>query len=229
MDEEKKSIKYWPEQDKPREKLIQKGPRTLSDSELIAILIGSGTRDLSAIDVSRSLLQQTGHNLNKLAGLSHQDLKKIKGIGPAKAITIQAALELGRRRESTLSDHRKKILSSTEAASLFSHLKDSRQEEFWMACLNRQLQVVYLGQVHLGGISFVSADPRIIFGKALEHRAVSLIVSHNHPSGNLRPSKEDEAITKKLKAAGDLLDIRLADHLIISPEGFFSFADEGMI
>ncbi|HNR07168.1 MAG TPA: DNA repair protein RadC [Saprospiraceae bacterium] len=229
MDENKKSIKYWADQDKPREKLVQKGPFALSDSELIAILIGSGTREHSALDISRDLLRRIGHNLNELAGLSHQELKKIKGIGPAKAIAIHAALELGRRRQGAAPEYRKKIQSSSEAASLFSHLKDSRQEEFWMACLNRQLQVLYLGQIHLGGISSVSADPRIIFGKALEHQAVSLIVSHNHPSGNLRPSKEDEAITKKLKAAGELLDIRLADHLIISREGFFSFADEGMI
>jgi len=229
MHEEKKSIKYWSSQDQPREKLLAKGALALSDSELIAILLGTGIKDLSAIDLGRKLLQHVNNDLNALAALSHHELNKLKGIGPAKAMAIQAALELGRRRQYVQADPRKKITTSDDAAILFNSLRESRQEEFWIACLNSKSVLIHLAQIHIGGISSVAADPRIIFSLALEHHAVSLVIAHNHPSGNLRPSKEDESITLKLKAAGALLDIRLADHLIITKEGFFSFADEGMI
>lgn len=222
-------MKYWPSQDQPREKLLAHGPLALSDSELIAILLGTGIKDLSAIDLARKLLQFANHDLNRLAAFTHKELNRIKGIGPVKAITIQAALELGRRRQYTQSDHRKKITTSDDAALIFNHLRENRQEELWMACLNSKSALIHLAQVHIGGLASVAADPRIIFSLALEHRAVSILIAHNHPSGQLRPSKEDESVTYKLKAAAALLDIKLADHLILSKEGFFSFADEGLI
>lgn len=229
MLEEKKSIKYWSSQDQPREKLLSKGALALSDSELIAILLGTGIKDFSAIDLSRTLLQHANHDLNALAALTFDELNKLRGIGPAKAMTIQAALELGRRRQFSPPDIRKKITTSDEAARLFHDLRESRQEEFWVACLNSKSLLIHLDRIHIGGISSVAADPRIIFSLALQYHAVSIVIAHNHPSGNLRPSKEDESVTLKLKAAGALLDIRLADHLIITKEGFYSFADEGMI
>ncbi len=229
MHEQKKSIKFWSAQDQPREKLLSKGALALSDSELIAILLGTGIKDLSAIDLSRSLLQHANNDLNALASLTFHDLNKLKGIGPAKAMTIQAALELGRRRQHTPVEPRRKITTSDDAAQLFNTLRESRQEEFWVACLNSKSALIHIDRIHIGGIASVAADPRIIYSLALQHHAVSIIIAHNHPSGNLRPSKEDESVTLKLKAAGALLDIRLADHLIITKEGFYSFADEGMI
>lgn len=229
MPEERRSIKYWSSQDQPREKLMSHGALSLSDSELIAILLGTGIKDLSAIDLGRSLLQHANHDLNALAALSFKELNQLKGIGPAKAMTIQAALELGRRRQYGQFDSRKKITTSDEAAQLFNVLKESRQEEFWVACLTSKSTLIHLARIHIGGISSVAADPRIIFSLALQYHAVSIVIAHNHPSGNLRPSKEDESVTLKLKAAGALLDIRLADHLIITKEGFYSFADEGML
>ncbi|MEP7320403.1 MAG: DNA repair protein RadC [Saprospiraceae bacterium] len=229
MDKGKSSIKNWSEQDKPREKLMAGGPASLSDSELIAILLVTGVKNQSAIDVARSLLQKTNHSINDLANLSIKELKQIKGIGEAKAITIIAALELGRRRSVEPKQSKQKIDSAKKAASLFDELKLSKQEEFWIACLNRQLKLVHISRVHLGGISQVVADPRILFRIALEHHATSVIVAHNHPSGVTRPSKEDEIMTNRLKAAAALLDITLADHIIVAEEGYFSFADEGML
>lgn len=229
MDKEKSSIKNWSEQDKPREKLMAGGPASLSDSELIAILLVTGVKNQSAIDVARTLLQKANHNINDLANLNIKDLKQIKGIGEAKAITIIAALELGRRRSVEPKQSKQKIDSAKKAASLFDELKQSKQEEFWIACLNRQLKLVHISRVHLGGISQVVADPRILFRIALEHHATSVIVAHNHPSGVTRPSKEDEIMTNRLKAAAALLDITLADHIIVAEEGYFSFADEGML
>jgi DNA repair protein RadC len=229
MDNQKNSIKHWSEQDQPREKLMAGGPAALSDSELIAILLVTGIKNQSAIDVARNLLMKANHKINDLAAMSIKDLKQIKGIGEAKAITILAALELGRRRSAEPKEAKQKIDNARKAAGLFDELKQSKQEEFWIACLNRQLKLVHLSRVHLGGISQVVADPRILFRIALEHHATSVIIAHNHPSGVARPSKEDEIMTTRLNAAASLLDIKLSDHIIVADEGYFSFADEGML
>ncbi len=229
MDDTKKSIKHWPEQDQPREKLMANGASSLSDSELIAILLVTGVKDQSAIDVARDLLLRNNHNLNKLNHLSLKDLQQIKGIGEAKAITIQAALELGRRSVHGPKELKQKIGSSAEAAALFDHLKNCKQEEFWMACMNRQLIPIHITRIHLGGITSVKTDQRVIYSTALEYRATSILIAHNHPSGVPKPSEEDIQLTETLKAAGTLLEIRLADHIIITEQGYFSFADQGIL
>lgn len=229
MDETKKSIKHWSEQDQPREKMIAGGTGALSDSELIAILLVTGIKNQSAIDVARHLLNSVHHDINTLASLSIADLKKIKGIGDAKAITILAALELGRRRSAIPKKLKQKIVSAKDAADLFDELKYNKHEEFWIACLNQSSHVVNISKVHQGGITQVVADARLFFKIAIEHHATAVIIAHNHPSGNLKPSNEDIAITSRFKGAGTLLDIRLVDHLIITENGFFSFADEGLL
>jgi DNA repair protein RadC len=229
MDEHKKSIKHWSEQDQPREKLMAGGAGALSDSELIAILLVTGIKNQSAIDVARNLLGSVQHDLSALSGLSLKELKKIKGIGEAKAITILAALELGRRRSNLAPKLKTKITSAKEAASIFDELKYSKQEEFWVACLNQAMQVTHVTRVHIGGITAVVADPRIIYKVAIEQHAAAIIVAHNHPSGSTRPSQQDEKMTNKLKVAGEILDIKLSDHIIIAETGYYSFADEGML
>lgn len=229
MADHRQSIKQWSTQDKPREKLMDKGVGTLSDSELLAILISSGTKDLSALDVARNLLNLADNSLHNLSGMSLKDLQKIKGIGSAKGVTILAAIELGMRRLHAIRPHKQPITKSAESAFLFEIIRHSKQEEFWLACFNRAMIPVYVGRVHLGGISAVSADQRIIYKTALEHHASSIIVAHNHPSGTLKPSKADLEVTKMLKSAGDLLEIKLTDHLILTEDAYFSFADEGLI
>jgi len=223
-------IKQWAEADRPREKLMHQGRLVLTEAELIAILIGSGTRDLSAIDVAKNILSATGNDLNKLAKYSVKDLMKFKGIGEAKAISIVAALELGRRRKANQSDERSNITSSGDAYELLKpHLLDLPHEEFWIMLLNRANQLITLKKISSGGVSGTVADVKMIFKEGLEHLASSIILAHNHPSGNKRPSDADLNLTKKLKNAGEILDIHIIDHIIFAENGFYSFADEALL
>jgi DNA repair protein RadC len=224
------NIKNWAVEDRPREKLLQKGTGALSDAELIAILIGSGTRKMTAVELSKLLLQQSENNLNELAKLSVKDLMKMKGIGEAKAITIIAALELGRRRKEQEPSDKPKITSSLSAYEILKgDLMDLRHEEFWVLLLNRANKVVRKKRISEGGVSGTVADPKIIFKLALEEMASGVIVAHNHPSGNTTASQSDIDLTKKLKEAGKVLEIQLLDHIIVAGNKYFSFADEGMM
>jgi len=224
------NIKDWNPEDRPREKLLLKGTTALSDAELIAILIGSGTANLSAVEVSKKVLMQGNNNINLLAKLSIKDLMKVKGIGEAKAITIVAALELGRRRKENDSEEKPKITSSKDAFDqLKSDLMDLPHEEFWVLLLNRAHRVTKKKRISEGGVAGTVADPKIIFKLALEELASGVVVAHNHPSGNLQPSQSDIDLTKKLKEAGRFLEIQLLDHLIITGHKYFSFADEGIV
>lgn len=230
MQEHKYSIKQWAKDDQPREKLRTKGAENLSDSELLAILIHNGTRDRTALDLARDVLKLGKDNLNELGRLTHKELMRVKGIGEAKAISLSAALELGRRRQSSQLIERQAIGSSSEiAAYLQSRLKDYRREVFAVVFLNRANKIRHFEIVSEGGITGTVADPRIILRLALDHDAVSLILSHNHPSGSLKPSRADEEITAKIKAAAKYFDIRVLDHVIVSDNGYFSFADEGLL
>ncbi len=224
------SIKSWAEEDRPREKLMLKGKAALSDAELIAILINSGTTDLSAVDIARLILQSTGNNLNELARLGVKDLSKFRGIGEARAISIVAALELGRRRKEQDRPTRARITCSRDAYDeLKPHLLDKQHEEFWILVLNRANEVMRPVQISAGGVSGTVADPRLIFKHALEQLASGIILCHNHPSGNLTPSQADKDLTRKLKDAGRLLDIPVLDHLIFTDRSYLSFADEGLL
>jgi DNA repair protein RadC len=224
------NIKSWSPEDRPREKLLLKGTSALSDAELVAILIGSGTPKLSAVELSKKILLQGNNNLNELARLSVKDLMKIKGIGEAKAITIIAALELGRRRKEQDPEEKPKITSSKDAFDILKgEMMDLPNEEFWVLLMNRANRVIKKKRVSEGGVSGTVADPKIIYKMALEELASGLIVAHNHPSGNLQASQSDLDLTKKLKEAGKFLEIQLLDHLIIANQKYLSFADEGMI
>jgi DNA repair protein RadC len=223
------NILSWAEEDRPREKLLLKGKAVLSDAELIAILIGSGTRELSAVDLSKQILQSVNNNLNELAKLSINDLMKFKGIGDAKAISIAAALELGRRRKESESLKKQKITSSADVyEAIRPYLMDLQHEQFWIILLNRANEVIRPQQISIGGVSGTVADPKIIFKAAIEHLASAIILVHNHPSGNLTPSQADKELTKKVKGGGQTLDIPVLDHLIFSNNDYFSFADEGI-
>ncbi|GGD67526.1 DNA repair protein RadC [Emticicia aquatilis] len=223
------NILSWAEEDRPREKLLLKGKAALSDAELIAILIGSGTRELSAVDLSKLILQSVNNNLNELAKLSINDLMKFKGIGDAKAISIAAALELGRRRKESDVIKKAKVSSSADAyEAIRPYLMDLQHEQFWALLLNRANEVIRPQQISIGGVSGTVADPKMIFKAAIEHLASAIILVHNHPSGNLTPSQADKDLTKKVKEAGRTLDIPVLDHLIFSDNGYFSFADEGI-
>lgn len=224
------NIKSWSPEDRPREKLLLKGRASLSDAELIAILLGSGTNTLSAVDLAKKILASVDHSLHALARLSVKDLMKNKGIGEAKALSIVAALELGRRRKELDFDEKPKITSSRDAFEILRpHLMDIAHEEFWILILNRANQVIKKYQVSQGGISGTVADPKIIFKAALDELASAIILAHNHPSGNLTASKNDIDLTRKLKEAGRLLEIQVLDHLIITSSTYYSFADDGLI
>ena len=224
------NILSWAEEDRPREKLMLKGRAALSDAELIAILIGSGTRELSAVDLSKQILHSVGNNLNELAKLSINDLMKFKGVGDAKAISIAAALELGRRRKESEVLKKAKITSSADAYhTIRPYLMDLSHEQFWVLLLNRANEVIRPFQVSIGGVAGTVADPKIIFKSAIEYLASAIILVHNHPSGNLTPSQPDKDLTKRVKEAGRLLDIPILDHLIFGDNGYFSFADEGVL
>ena len=224
------SIKYWPADDRPREKMMLKGPASLSNSELIAILINNGNKQKTAVSLAMEVLKLGKDNLSELGKLSIMDLQKIKGIGQAKAITITAALELGRRRLTLSSPEKTVIRSSKEIADYLKlTLQDHNHEVFAIIFLNRANKIKHFEIISRGGITGTVADPRIILKKALEAEATSIVLSHNHPSGNLRPSRADEEITHKIKQAAEYFDIKVLDHIIVSEEGYFSFADEGMI
>lgn len=223
------SIKQWAEDDKPREKLMLKGKQALSDAELIAILIGSGSRNESAVDLSKRILSSVS-NLKSLGKLTLNQLMQFKGIGEAKAITILAAMELGRRRGSEEELELKKITSSKSAFEIMQPIiGDLLHEEFWVLFLNNSNKVIYKSQLSKGGITGTVVDVRIIFKMAFEQNAVSLILCHNHPSGVLQASDADKQITKKIKDAGKMLEINVLDHLIITTYSYLSFADEGLL
>jgi DNA repair protein RadC len=230
MQAKKYSIKDWAKDDRPREKLLSKTPSALSDSELLAILISKGIKNKTAVDLAKEILYLGKNNLNELGKLSAQEMMKIKGIGEAKAITLAASLELGRRIQASSSLERPVIRDSSEIAGfLKATLKDHRQEVFGVVFLNRANKINHFEIISQGGITGTVADPRIILRRALEEGAVSIILCHNHPSGNLKPSRSDEELTFKIKEASKYFDIKLLDHIIVSDEGYTSFADEGIL
>jgi DNA repair protein RadC len=230
MQAEKHSIKQWAKDDRPREKLLMKGAESLSDSELLAILIVNGTRSKTAIDLAKEVLVLGKNNLPELGKLTVKELIKIKGIGEAKAITIVAALEIGRRRQAMNYREKAVMTSSTDVANyLQSLLKDYRHEVFAVLFLNRANKINHFQIVSEGGITGTVADPRIILKKALEEDAVGIILCHNHPSGSLKPSGADQELTRKIKEAAKFFDIKVLDHLIVSDAGYYSFSDEGIL
>lgn len=224
------SIKNWSDDDKPREKLLQKGKSVLSDAELIAILIGSGSRNESAVELSKRILASVNNNLNELGKLSIKQLMQFKGIGEAKAVSIAAALEIGRRRRGEEAQKITKISSSKNVFELLQpKMGELPHEEFWIVFLNNSNAVLQAGQLSKGGITGTLVDVRLVLKQALELGAVGLILAHNHPSGTLRPSEADKQITRKLKVAAEALDIKVLDHIIITQKEYFSFADENIL
>lgn len=224
------SIKFWSDDDKPREKLVQKGRSVLSDAELVAILIGSGSRNESAVELSKRIIASANNNLNELGKLSINQLMQFKGIGEAKAVTIAAALEIGRRRRG---EEAQKITKITSSKSVFELLQpimgELQHEEFWIVYLNNSNKVLQTAQLSKGGITGTLVDVRLVMRQALELGSVALILAHNHPSGTLKPSSADKQITQKLKAAAEALDLKVLDHLIITEKEYFSFADEQIL
>lgn len=225
----KLNIKQWAEEDQPREKLLLKGKAALSNAELIGILIGSGTREHTAVDLAKIILEANNNDLNQVARLSVQDLKKFNGIGDAKAINIVSALEIGRRRQ-PITEEAPRITSSADVYSLMKPLlSDLPHEEFWLVLLNRANKVIRKQNISQGGISGTIADPKLIFNHALNQLASSIILVHNHPSGNTKPSEADKHLTKQLADAGKLLEIAVLDHIIFTDNSYFSFADENLL
>lgn len=224
------TIKKWALEDRPREKLLIKGKNNLSNAELIAILLGSGTRAVSALDLARNILQDSSNSLNELAQLGIKDLKQFKGIGEAKAVTIVSALELGRRRKPDDRRLKPRLMTSDETYDFIkADLQDLKHEEFWVILLRRNHEVINKYRVSSGGVSGTLVDPKLIFKRAVDELAAAVILIHNHPSGNKRPSESDVRLTRKIQAAGKLLDVSVIDHLIFTNEGFFSFSDEKMM
>lgn len=224
------SIKNWADDDRPREKLVQKGRLALSDAELVAILIGSGNRQESAVELSKRILAYVNHNLNELGKLSVNQLMQFKGIGEAKAVSISAALEIGRRRRGEEAQRIVKISSSNDAFELLQPIiGDLPHEEFWIVYLNNSNKIVHKEQLSKGGITGTLVDVRLVLKQALGHGAVGLILAHNHPSGTLKPSASDREITQKLKKAAAAVDIKVLDHLILTQNAYFSFADESVL
>jgi DNA repair protein RadC len=223
-------IKQWAAEDRPREKLLDKGTSSLSDAELVAIMIGTGTTRQSAVDIARQLLMTANNSLDEIARMSVKDLQKVKGIGKVKAIVIAAAMELGRRRKEAVITDKPRISGSADAYNLLrADMMDLPNEEFWVLLLNRANRVIRKKRISEGGLSGTVADPRIIFKLAIEELACSIIVAHNHPSGNLSASQSDIELTRRLKEAGKVMEVQLLDHLIIAGHKYFSFADEGLI
>ncbi len=223
-------ISQWAEGDRPREKLLLKGRQSLSDAELIAILMGSGSRNESAVDLAKRILKASSDNLVELSKLGVKELMKFKGVGEAKAISIIAALELGKRRRGAEALERKKITSSRDVFEYFSGIfGDARWEAFYILLLNRANKVIRDIMISEGGISGTVADPKKIFKIGLEHNATSIILCHNHPSGSVKPSDADIKLTRKLRQAGEMLDMPILDHLILGDEKYYSFADEGTL
>lgn len=222
-------INQWAEDDRPREKFLLKGKSSLSDSELLAILIGSGSRNESAVQLCQRILASANNNLNQLGKLSIAQLVEFKGIGEAKAITIAAALELGRRRRSEDAEELKKITSSKAVFEIMQPIiGELPHEEFWILYLNNSNKVIHKAQLSKGGITGTVVDSRIVFKTAFEQNATSIILTHNHPSGKLAASQADIEITKRLKLAGEQLEILILDHIIITETGYYSFQDDGI-
>lgn len=224
------TIKDWSVEDRPREKLLKSGVQTLSNAELIALLIGSGTREANAVHVARNILASAGNNLQELAKLTTDDLLKIKGIGTARAITLLAALELGKRKNSSYNGEAVMIKNSQTAYEvLVPTLGGLQHEEFWIIILNRAHKVIKTEKISQGGLTGTVIDTRMILKHALDKRATSLIIAHNHPSGNRKPSDADVKITRKIKNAAEIMDIQVLDHIIVAGDHYFSFADEGIM
>jgi DNA repair protein RadC len=224
------SIKHWSEHDRPREKLLQKGATALSDAELIAILIGSGSRKESAVSLSKRVLASVENNLNELGKLETDDLTEFKGIGEAKAVSIVAAMELARRRRNGNGRKKDRITSSISVFELMQPvLGELPHEEFWIVYVNNSNRVLQTSQLSKGGITGTLVDVRLVYKTALKLGAVAIILVHNHPSGTLKPSEADKNLTQKLKKAGESLDIKVLDHLIITEKSYFSFADENLL
>ncbi|MBC7774190.1 MAG: DNA repair protein RadC [Phycisphaerae bacterium] len=225
-----RSITDWAEEDRPREKMLLKGHQSLSDAELLAILLGSGTIGESAVSLAQRVLASVENNLHELGKRSIKELQRFKGVGEAKAISIAAALELGRRRQISDLRERPRVSTSRDAFNVIAPLlTDLHHEEFWLLLLNKACEVFAREKLSTGGSAGTVADVKLAFKIALDARASAIIAVHNHPSGNLKPSDADVELTKKLKEAGKILDLTLLDHLIVSERGYYSFADEGVI
>lgn len=223
-------IKFLAEDDRPREKFLQKGKSSLSDSELLAIIMGSGNKEESVVELARKILTSVSNNWHQLSLLSVKDLMKFKGIGEAKAISIISALEIGRRRAGQEIPEKSIIGNSNDAYSILKNqLSDLRTEEFWAIFLNNGNKVIHTSQLTQGGISQAIVDVRILFKTALDHFSTGIIIAHNHPSGSLKPSKEDINITQKIKEGGKTLSIQLLDHIIVTQDSYFSFSDAGLL
>ncbi len=233
MENDKKNsspIKNWSVDDRPREKMLLKGAAALSNSELVAILINNGTKEESAVELAKQVLKLGKNNLDELGKLSLKEFQKIRGIGTAKAIAIAAALEIGRRRASSALYEKTIVKTSADIATfLRANLKDLSHEVFMAIYLNKSNKILNYKIISSGGLTGTVADPRVILKAALEEGATSIVLCHNHPSGNLKPSVADEILTRKIKDGAALIDIRLVDHIIVSNEGYYSFADEGML
>ncbi|MCF8335966.1 MAG: DNA repair protein RadC [Bacteroidales bacterium] len=226
----KLNIKDWAVEDRPREKLIKKGVIALSDAEILALLIGSGNRNETAVELSKRILKGVDHNLNEMGRLSIHDLQKYKGIGEAKAIAIAAAMELGKRRKLSEIVNKKQIKSSRDVYERFQpKLLDLPYEEFWVLLLNRANRIIDEQKISQGGVTGTVTDVKIILKQAIEKLATGIILCHNHPSGNIRPSKADSNITQKLKNASVYLDIQVVDHVIVGQNTYYSYADEGIL
>lgn len=223
-------IKSWSPEDRPREKLLTKGTPVLSDAELLAILLRSGTSTISAVELAKRLLQTVDNSLHELAKLSVRDLMKVKGIGEAKALSIIAALELGKRRRESVESEKPVITCSSDCFEILKpHLQDLLHEEFWILLINRANRMIKKCQISQGGVAGTVADPKIIFKIAVAELASGIILAHNHPSGNVVASQADCELTRKLVESGKLLEIQVLDHLIIAGQNYFSFADEGIL
>jgi DNA repair protein RadC len=228
--EENRSIKSWNEGDRPREKLVMHGANVLSDAELLAILIGTGTRNESAVDLGKKLMQGVNNNLITLNKLSLAELQKVNGIGLAKAVTIAAALELSKRRQMATVDEKRIIKASKDIfEEIGPLLRDLNHEEFWVLALNRRLRVVASKRISTGGISETIVDVRLILKFGIENNASNLVIAHNHPSGNLNPSESDLRLTSDIRQAAKFMNMPLIDHVIVADTGYFSFADAGKL
>lgn len=224
------SIKYWSEDDRPREKLMTKGCEALSDSELIAILLGSGNKNKSAVELSREILKSVKNDLNDLGRLNYTELMKFRGVGEAKAISVIAALELGRRRKVQHINKRKQITCSSDVYESFQPLlADKNHEEFWFILLNNSNMIIDKIKTSQGGTTGTVIDVKLIMKEAMNKLAQGIILVHNHPSGNIKPSNADRTITEKIKNATSFFDIKLLDHVIIGDSNYFSFADENCL
>lgn len=225
-----RSIRSWAPDDRPREKLVQKGAAALSDAELLAILIGTGTRSESAVDIARQILLHCQQSISRLGKLGLHELTSFRGMGQAKSITLLAALELSRRRRVGAASERRRIVNSNEAYEFFAeNLGDLVHEEFWALYLARNNHVIASERISEGGMSATVVDPKKLFVRALQHKAASVIVAHNHPSGSLKPSDSDIRLTRKLVVSGKNLELPVIDHLIVTDSGYYSFADEGIL